>query len=95
MYQKGSHGAKKSLLAVSVTFAWDRPDSAAPRVYVIDRREQPAAGGDFGPWQQIATTVERSTVVGSQPRGMQLEYRVKALNLAGESLPSNTSAVVL
>ena len=78
----------------SVTFAWDRPDSAAPRVYLIERRSQPA-GGDFGPWQQIATTVNRHAVVGDQPRGMQLEYRVKALNLAGESLPSNTSAVVL
>ena len=79
----------------SVTFAWDRPASAAPRVYLIERRSQPAESGDFGSWQQIATTVERNAVVGSQPRGVQLEYRVKALNLAGESLPSNTSAVVL
>ena len=79
----------------SVTFGWDRPDSAAPRVYLIERRSQPADGGDFGPWQQIATTVERDTVVSDQPRGLQLEYRVKALNLAGASLPSNTSPVVL
>ena len=79
----------------SVTFDWTRPASAAPRVYLIERRSQPTEGGDFGPWQQITTTIERDTVVGDQPRGVQLEYRVKALNLAGESLPSNTSAVVL
>jgi hypothetical protein len=30
-----------------------------------------------------------------QPRGIQMEYRVKAANIGGESTPSNTAAVVL
>ena len=29
------------------------------------------------------------------PRGPQLEYRVKAVNVGGESIPSNTVAIVL
>jgi len=29
------------------------------------------------------------------PRGVQLEYRVKAINKGGESQPSNTIAIVL
>jgi hypothetical protein len=32
---------------------------------------------------------------GTLPRGPQLEYRVKAVNVGGESIPSNTLAVVL
>lgn len=50
-----------------MTIGWDRPDSAAPGVYLIERREQPE-GGDFRPWQQIHTTVERNSVVTSQLR---------------------------
>ena len=33
--------------------------------------------------------------VTGQPRGQQLEYRLIAVNLAGESTPSNTVPVVL
>ena len=36
-----------------------------------------------------------ATVLTNQPRGPQLEYRVKAVNVGGESIPSNTVAVVL
>jgi len=31
----------------------------------------------------------------NQPRGVPLEYRVKAINTGGESVPSNPVAVVL
>ena len=43
-----------------------------------------------------ATTavITEATLTG-QPRGPQLEYRIKAVNIGGESIPSNTVAVVL
>ena len=65
------------------------------RTYVIERREQPAGGGEFGSWSQVGIALETESTLTSQPRGQQLEYRVKAVNAGGESVPSNTAAVVL
>ena len=65
------------------------------RTYVIERREQPEGGGEFGEWRQVGIALESETTLMNQPRGVQLEYRVKAVNTGGESLPSNTVAVVL
>lgn len=65
------------------------------RTYVIERREQPAGGGEFGPWAQVAIAMESEALLANQPRGQQLEYRIKAVNTGGQSLPSNTAAVVL
>jgi len=65
------------------------------RTYVIERREQPEAGGEFGDWAQVGIALESETTLMNQPRGPQLEYRVKAINTGGESTPSNTVAVVL
>jgi hypothetical protein len=65
------------------------------RTYVIERRQQPEGGGEFGEWQQAGIALESETTLMNQPRGVQLEYRVKAVNTGGESLPSNTVAVVL
>jgi hypothetical protein len=65
------------------------------RTYVIERREQPAGGGEFGDWGQVGIALESETTLMNQPRGVQLEYRIKAINTGGESLPSNSVAVVL
>jgi len=65
------------------------------RTYVIERRQQPEGGGEFGEWQQVGIALETESTLMSQPRGPQLEYRVKAVNAGGESVPSNTAAVVL
>jgi len=64
------------------------------RTYVIERRDQPQ-GGEFGEWQQAGIALESEATLMNQPRGVQLEYRVKAINTGGESTPSNTAAVVL
>ena len=64
------------------------------RTYVIERRDQPQ-DGEFGNWQQTGIALESETTIMNQPRGVQLEYRVKAVNTGGESLPSNSVAVVL
>jgi len=86
--------------AGTVLIEWRRParGSGGPvRTYIIERRElvigQP--GGDGGEWKQTAISLETNASLKDQPRGVQLEYRVKAINKAGESEPSNTIAVVL
>ena len=78
--------------------AWDSPaaDSGGPvRNYIVERREQPAGGGEFGPWSIVGTALNNEINLTDQLRSIQMEYRVKAANIGGESMPSNTSAVVL
>ncbi len=76
--------------------AWDSPETGDPlRNYVVQRREQPAGGGAFGDWEIVDTALNNEISMTDQPRGVQMEYRVKAINNGGESMPSNTSAVVL
>ncbi len=65
------------------------------RTYIIEKREQPAGGGEFGNWAHVGIALETETTLTDQPRGKQLEYRIKAVNVGGESIPSNTAAVVL
>ena len=73
--------------------------SGPVRTYVVERGEQPA-----GDWS-IASTEGTNAVrrvseateahLTNQPRGQQLEYRIRAHNLAGTGPPSNTAACVL
>ncbi len=72
-----------------------RGSGGTVRTYIIERREQPAGGGEFGSWAQVGIAIESETSLADQPRGPQLEYRVKAVNVGGESIPSNTVAIVL
>ena len=84
--------------AGTVLLDWKAPargSGGQVRTYVIERRQQPEGGGEFGQWQQTGIALESETTLMNQPRGVQLEYRVKAVNTGGESLPSNTVAVVL
>ncbi|MHC4692064.1 MAG: fibronectin type III domain-containing protein [Planctomycetota bacterium] len=76
--------------------AWDRAESGGPlRNYVVQRRQQPAGGGEFDDWAIVGTALNNEISLDSQPRGIQMEYRVMAVNNGGESMPSNTAAVVL
>ena len=81
----------------SLELDWKGParGSGGPvRTYVIERRDQPE-GGEFGDWSQAAIALQSEAIIMNQPRGPQLEYRVKAINTGGQSVPSNTVAVVL
>ncbi len=84
--------------AGTVLLDWKAPargSGGTVRTYVIERRDQPEGGGEFGDWSQTGIALESETTLMTQPRGPQLEYRVKAINTGGESVASNTVAVVL
>ena len=81
-----------------LTLQWDKPvhDRNRPVVnYTVERRDEPAGGGEFGDWIFVDMTYKNQIDLTGQPRGIQMEYRVMATNAAGQSLPSNTAAVVL
>jgi hypothetical protein len=84
--------------AGTVLLDWKAPargSGGSVRTYVIERRDQPEGGGEFGDWAQAGIALETEAALIEQPRGIQLEYRIKAVNTGGESVPSNTIAVVL
>ncbi len=76
---------------------WKQPASGTGgpvRTYLIERREQ-VNGGAFNEWHQIAIALETEVHLSGEPRNQQLEYRDLAINNGGNSVPSNTAAVVL
>ena len=68
------------------------------RYYCIERRQLPLNGDGeaaFGPWGHIASVIDNEISLKEEPTGVRLEYRIEAVNKGGESMPSNTIAVVL
>jgi hypothetical protein len=81
----------------AIYLVWEKPagGSGGPvRNYIIERRQQ-AQGGDFGAWSLVNTTYNTEINLTEQPVNLRIEYRVKAANAAGESMPSNSVSVVL
>ncbi|HOV76266.1 MAG TPA: fibronectin type III domain-containing protein [Candidatus Hydrogenedentes bacterium] len=64
------------------------------RTYLIERRKQ-VSGGAFNEWHQVGVALDSELTLTEQPRNVQLEYRIIAVNNGGNSVPSNTAAVVL
>lgn len=84
--------------ASTILLDWKAPapgSGGQVRIYIIERRDQPAGGGEFGAWAQAGIAMESEAILMNQSRGQQLEYRIKAVNVGGESIPSNAVAVVL
>ncbi|GAH40641.1 unnamed protein product, partial [marine sediment metagenome] len=70
---------------------WKSPvDGGTPSAYKVMRRERPE-----GPWEDVATAVITEATLVEQPRSKELEYRIIAINKAGEGEPSNTVMAVL
>jgi hypothetical protein len=68
---------------------WKQPaDGGKPNAYKVQRR----SGGS---WKDIATAILSEITLVDQPEKTELEYRVIAVNKAGEGQASNTVMVVL
>ncbi len=78
----------------SVWFAWEPIGVSTISHWIVERRQQ-SEGGEFGAWTVAGTAMNMSCHLMEQPCGVGLEYRVKAVNAAGESQPSNTISTVL
>jgi hypothetical protein len=81
----------------SIALQWNRPasDVGGPvRNYIIERRDQ-QQNGTFGAWTFVNTTYNTDINLTEQPDTIRVEYRVKAANAGGESMPSNSVSVVL
>lgn len=62
--------------------------------YKIECRELPAEG-DPTQWTLKGIALESETILTGLPRGINLEFRVIAVNKTGDSAPSNVVAAVL
>lgn len=70
---------------------WKAPaDGGKPRAYKIQRRLR-----NNGNWQDVATAILTEATLVEQPEKAELEYRLIAVNKAGEGQPGNTVNVVL
>ena len=70
---------------------WKEPvDGGAVAAYKIQRRLRPD-----GPWSDVDLAIESEITLTNQERGKEWEYRVLAVNKAGEGQPSNTVMAVL
>ena len=70
---------------------WKEPiEGGKPAAYKVQRRERPN-----GDWSDIGTAITSELTLTDQPRGKDWEFRILALNRAGESEPSNTVEAVL
>ena len=65
-------------------------DGGKVAAYKIQRRERPS-----GPWSDVGLAIESEITLSDQERGKEWEYRVIAVNKAGEGQPSNTVMAVL
>ncbi len=74
----------------SLTLSWKAPiDGGKVSAYRVVRRIEEGADED------VATAVVTEATLVAQPERIELEYRVIAINKAGEGPPSNTVEVVL
>ena len=68
---------------------WKAPaDGGKPKAYKVQRRSGKS-------WADVATAIITEATLVDQPERIQLEYRVIAVNKAGEGPESNTVNVVL
>jgi hypothetical protein len=73
-----------------LTLAWNPPlDGGRVAAYTIQRK-RPGT-----PWEDVATCTDTQHTVQDQPRGVELEFRVYAVNQAGHGPPGAVVTAVL
>ena len=73
-----------------VVLRWESPfEGGKPAYYKIHRLS------DEDRWDEVGTTTSTEELMSNQPRGVSLNFRVTAVNSAGEGPPSATVSVVL
>jgi len=74
-----------------ISLSWQAPTEGGKTAnYVVQRRELPD-----GAWNTVETTNDTQITLVAQPHGKNLEYRVYAMNKAGNGVESNVVAVTL
>jgi len=74
-----------------LSLRWKAPATGgSPSAYKVMRRQRPE-----GEWSEVHTAVTAEANLINQPRGLELEYRIIAVNKAGSGEPSNTQMIVL
>jgi hypothetical protein len=75
-----------------LTLDWKKPaDGGAPASYKIERRDLTEGGA----WTLAGISIETEVTLNNQKRGKELEYRIIAVNKAGEGEPGNTVTALL
>ena len=73
-----------------IALRWNPPvNGGAVGAYKIQRKKKD------GGWEEVGSSVTTEHMLGNQPRGIEMEYRVLAANKAGVGQPSATVTVVL
>ena len=74
-----------------ITLRWNPPvDGGDVGMYKIQRKSKEA-----DVWEDVGSSVDTVHTLSNQPRGIQMDYRVLAVNKAGVGQPSATVTVVL
>jgi len=69
---------------------WQPPlDGGKVDACKIERRQ----AEENSKWRHIMTSLDQQASLGNQPRGEYLEYRVRAINMTGSGMASNTVSV--
>jgi hypothetical protein len=76
-----------------LTLDWKKPaDGGAAASYRIEQRDLTEGGGA---WKLAGMAVDTEITLNNQTRGKEFEYRVIAVNKAGDGGPSNTVTALL
>lgn len=78
----------------TIKLSWKKGDGKQPvRNFIVERRQ--FSQSEFSNWQIVASSYANHIILNNQPQRLNLEFRIKAVNPSGASLPSNTAYVTI